>query len=257
MNREKLKTLITYLLAERGEKQELSRIGSDAELFRLYRSLVNIRPAAPAEESYLLTEDSFLTELTEEKGITDAAALVPAEKNIYLWKGDITTLRCGAIVNAANSEMTGCYRPCHSCIDNCIHTFAGIRLRYECDRIIRGQKHNEPAGQAKLTPAYDLPADHVIHTVGPIVNGELTDEHRRLLAGCYRSCLETAAENGIESIAFCCISTGVFGYPHYEAAVTAVGTVREYLKSHDIKVIFNVFTDEDHKIYAGLLGQRI
>ena len=191
--------------------------------------------------------------MTAQKGITDIAGLQPVEKNIYLWKGDITTLKCGAIVNTANSGMTGCYHPCHNCIDNCIHTFAGVRLRLKCAEIIKAQGHEEPTGTAKITPAYNLPCQYVIHTVDPIVQGKLTKKHCELLKSCYRSCLELAVLNGVKSIAFCCISTGVFGFPPDKAAEIAVQTVREFLKDNDIEVIFNVFTEKDFDIYKRLL----
>ena len=223
------------------------------EQFRLYRSLVNIRPAGKASAEYLKAEDEFLQKMTAQKGITDIAGLQPVEKNIYLWKGDITTLKCGAIVNTANSGMTGCYHPCHNCIDNCIHTFAGVRLRLKCAEIIKAQGHEEPTGTAKITPAYNLPCQYVIHTVDPIVQGKLTKKHCELLKSCYRSCLELAVLNGVKSIAFCCISTGGFGFPHDKAAEIAVQTVREFLKTHDIEVIFNVFTEKDFDIYKRLL----
>jgi len=226
----------------------------ERDKFRLYRSLVNVRPADPASDEYYKAEDELLKELTAKKGITDAADLTLREPHIYLWRGDITTLKCGAVVNAANSGMTGCYLPCHNCIDNCIHTFAGIRLRQKCDEIIRGQGHEESTGTAKITPAYNLPCDYVVHTVGPIVQGRLTDEHCRLLESCYKSCLDIAVQNNVQSIAFCCISTGVFGFPQREAAQIAVNTVREFLKTHDIEVIFNVFTETDFDIYNRLLG---
>ena len=152
--------------------------------------------------------------------------------------------------------MTGCYQPCHSCIDNCIHTYAGIQLRNTCAGIMERQGHEEPTGQARITPAYNLPCRYVIHTVGPIVQGELTERHEELLASCYRSCLELAQRHGIESIAFCCISTGVFGFPQKRAAEIAIQTVKDFLaKNHsDIEVIFNVFKDEDYRIYRDLLG---
>lgn len=152
--------------------------------------------------------------------------------------------------------MTGCYQPCHNCIDNCIHTFAGIRLRMNCSEIMKKQGYPEPTGQAKITRAYNLPCEYVIHTVGPIVQGNLTAEHCRLLESCYRSCLEIAVQNGIDSIAFCCISTGVFGFPKQEAAEIAVRTVRDFMKSHRIKVIFNVFVSEDYDIYRKKLGEN-
>lgn len=253
MANEKLNNLIAYLLSERPEWNGLTIPAKESEQFRLYRSLVNIRPAGKASVEYLKAEDEFLQKLTAQKGITDIADLQPVEKNIYLWKGDITTLKCGAIVNAANSGMTGCYQPCHNCIDNCIHTFAGVRLRLKCAEIMKAQGHEEPTGKAKITPAYNLPCDYVIHTVGPIVQSRLTKKHCELLKSCYQSCLELAVLNGIKSIAFCCISTGVFGFPQDKAAEIAVQTVREFLKTHEIEVIFNVFTEKDFDIYKRLL----
>lgn len=254
MANEKLNNLIAYLLSERPEWNNLTIPAKESEQFRLYRSLVNIRPAEKARAEYLKAEDEFLQKLTAQKGITNIADLQPVEKNIYLWKGDITTLQCGAIVNAANSGMTGCYRPCHNCIDNCIHTFAGVRLRLKCAEIMKAQGHEEPTGTAKITPAYNLPCDYVIHTVGPIVQGRLTEKHCELLKSCYQSCLELAVLNGTKSIAFCCISTGVFGFPQDKAAEIAVQTVREFLKTHEIEVIFNVFTEKDYEIYNGFFG---
>lgn len=246
--------LINYLLNENPEYRKIRIPSSEEEQFRLYRSLVNVRSACEISAEYLAAEDEYLRQKTAEKGITDIADLSPVEDDIYLWRGDITTLKCGAIVNAANSGMTGCYQPCHNCIDNCIHTFAGTRLRLECAGIMKKQGYPEPTGQAKITPAYNLPCDYVIHTVGPIVQGKLTAEHCRLLKSCYQSCLELAVQNGIDSIAFCCISTGVFGFPKQEAAEIAVRTVRNFMKSHRIKVIINVFGNEDYGIYRKILG---
>ena len=251
----KVNFLINYLLSERNDVDGIKMPESEADRFRLYRSLVNIRPAVKADDSFLQAEDEYLTSLTERKGITDLSDLTPIEDGIYLWKGDITTLKCGAIVNAANSGMTGCWQPCHSCIDNCIHTFAGVRLRYECGQIMEKQGHEEPTGKAKITKAYNLPCDYVIHTVGPIAEGRLTEAHCRLLESSYHSCLELAVQNGIGSIAFCCISTGVFGFPQKEAAEIAVRTVRVFRKAHDIQVIFNVFREDDYEIYKELLGR--
>lgn len=256
MNGKTLEYLINYLLSERNDIGDIEIPENDSDKFRLYRSLVNIRPAGKADEAFLQAEDEYLTAAAEGKGITDIADLSPIENGVYLWKGDITTLKCGAIVNAANSGMTGCWRPCHSCIDNCIHTFAGVRLRYKCNEIIQAQGHEEYTGTAKITPAYNLPCGSVIHTVGPIVQDTLTEEHCRLLASCYNSCLELAVQNSIDSIAFCCISTGVFGFPQEEAAQIAIKTVRSFLKNHDIKVIFNVFKEDDYEIYKRLLGRN-
>ena len=248
--------LINYLLNENPEYRKVRIPSSENEQFRLYRSLVNVRSAYEISAEYLAAEDEYLRQKTAEKGITDIADLSPVEDDIYLWRGDITTLKCGAIVNAANSGMTGCYQPCHNCIDNCIHTFAGIRLRLDCAEIMKKQGYPEPTGQAKITPAYNLPCEYVIHTVGPIVQEKLTAEHCGLLKSCYQSCLELAVQNGIDSIAFCCISTGVFGFPKKEAAEIAVRTVRNFMKSHRIKVIFNVFGNEDYGIYRKILSEN-
>lgn len=254
MANEKLLYLINYLLSERSELGEVRIPDSEDRRFRLYRSLVNIRPAVKADDEYLKAEDGFLKAQIAGKGITDIADLHPIQNGVYLWKGDITALRCGAIVNAANSQLLGCFQPCHSCIDNCIHTFSGVRLRYKCGQIMLAQGHEEPAGKAKITPAYNLPCGYVIHTVGPIVRGRLTREHCSLLESCYTSCLELALQNGIKSIAFCCISTGVFGFPQKEAAEIAVNTIKEFRRNNDIEVIFNVFTEKDYEIYSRLLG---
>lgn len=249
-----MKKLIEYLLNENASYRDITMPTDEKEQFQLYRSLVNVRPAMKISAEYLKAEDKLLRKLTAEKGITDITDLQPIEKNIYLWQGDITTLECDAIVNAANSGMTGCYHPCHNCIDNCIHTFAGVRLRLKCAEMMELQGHEEPTGKAKITPAYNLPCKYVIHTVGPIVQGRLTEKHRELLKSCYESCLELAAMKGIKSIAFCCISTGVFGFPQDKAAEIAVQTVREFLKNHDIEVIFNVYKDADYELYRQLLG---
>ncbi|MBP1561511.1 MAG: protein-ADP-ribose hydrolase [Oscillospiraceae bacterium] len=250
-NEEKLLYLIKYLLAEDAQYKNAEIPQSNEERFRLFRSLVNVRPPRPIGDDFLKVQDEFLQEEIAAKGIVDIADLQPVKDNVYLWQGDITTLKCGAIVNAANSGMTGCHLPCHICIDNTIHTFSGVQLRLECVEIMRKQGFPEPTGQAKITSAYNLPCDKIIHTVGPIVEGKLTKEHCRLLESCYISCLNIAAENGIDSIAFCCISTGVFGFPQREAAEIAVKTVRKY--SGKIKVIFNVFKQSDCEIYRELL----
>lgn len=248
------KFLIEYLINENPRYSGITIPKSEQEQFQLYRSLVNIRSAMPVSQKYLDMENKFLQNMTEQKGITDIADLQSVEDNIYLWQGDITTLKCGAIVNAANSGMTGCYQPCHNCIDNCIHTFAGVKLRLECAEIMQKQGHEEPTGQAKITSSYNLPCDYVIHTVGPVVNNRMTKKHCELLKNCYKSCLKIAVQNNIDSIAFCCISTGVFGFPKQEASLIAVETVREFLKNHSIKVIFNVFGDDDYEIYKRLFS---
>lgn len=249
---EKLLYLIKYLISEDSRYKNIHIPEGEKDRFDLFRSLVNVRPPQPASEEFLQVQNEFLREEISAKGITDIADLKPINGNIYLWKGDITTLKCGAVVNAANSQMLGCFQPCHSCIDNAIHTFSGVQLRLECDKIMQEQGYAEPTGQAKITSAYNLPCDHVIHTVGPIVQGRLTEKHCRQLENCYKSCLEIAKENNIDSVAFCCISTGVFGFPQKEAAEIAVDTVRKY--SEKIKVIFNVFKESDYEIYRKQLG---
>ena len=245
--------LIEYLLAERGERIEIPNDAYNQK--RLLRSLFNIRMPKETSEDFLQIQDGYLQEENRRKGITDIADLQPVQDDIYLWQGDITTLRCDAIVNAANSQMLGCLRPCHGCIDNAIHTFAGVQLRRNCNEIMQKQGHNEPTGQAKITPAYNLPCKYVLHTVGPIVSGRLTEEHCKLLKSCYLSCLKLAEKNSCKSIAFCCISTGVFGFPQREAAQIAVDTVKRYKEENhsDIKVIFNVFKDDDYAIYNEIL----
>ncbi|MBR1856264.1 MAG: protein-ADP-ribose hydrolase [Oribacterium sp.] len=248
--------LIRELLHEQPRYRNIEISKDHAEQKKLLRSLMNIRMAAPISEAFLQAQDEYLKEETKSKGITDIRELKPVEEGIYLWQGDITTLRCDAIVNAANSGMTGCYQPCHNCIDNCIHTYAGIQLRNVCAEIMEKQGHEEPTGRAKITPAFNLPCKYVLHTVGPIVQGRLTKEHEELLASCYRSCLELADQNDVKSIAFCCISTGVFMFPNERAAEIAVQTVRDYRreKNNGIEVIFNVWKNVDYKIYRELLG---
>ena len=248
--------LIQSLLKEQPQYKGITIPQNEAEQKLLLRSLFNVRRPDSISDGFLTIQDEYLQEETAAKGITDLADLSPISDNIYLWQGDITTLRCGAIVNAANSGMTGCYQPCHNCIDNCIHTYAGIQLRLACDEIMAKQGHEEPAGQAKITSAFNLPCRYVIHTVGPIVQGALTKRHCDLLASCYRSCLKLADENDVDSIAFCCISTGVFMFPNEKAAEIAVQTVKEYKAETGsrIEVIFNVFKDTDYQIYRKLLG---
>ena len=224
---------------------------------QLLRSLMNVRPPMPASAAFLEAQDAYLQERTREKGIVDADAL-PAtslDPRLVLWQGDITTLACDAIVNAANSQLLGCFSPCHGCIDNIIHTMSGVQLRLKCDELMRAQGHEEPTGRAKLTPGYNLPARFVLHTVGPIVAGALTAADEAQLADCYRSCLALAAAHGLVSVAFCCISTGVFRFPQRRAAEIAVETVRACLDAGGTvkRVIFNVFKDSDLKIYRALL----
>lgn len=256
MNQEQRRVfLIEQLLRERPScrKQEIPAEEDRQKV--LLRALMNVRRPGNVSPEFLRVQDEYLREELSEKQITRLADLTPVGEALYLWRGDITTLACGAIVNAANSGMTGCYQPCHNCIDNCIHTYAGVQLRLKCAEIMAEQGYAEPTGQAKITPAYNLPCEYVIHTVGPIVQGKLTQEHCALLESCYRSCLELADENGVGSIAFCCISTGVFMFPNDKAAEIAVGTVQKYKAEtgSKIEVVFNVFKERDEEIYRKLL----
>ena len=248
--------LIRSLLKENPEYRDMS-IPADTDAQRqLLRGLLNIREPRRSSPDFLQIQDEYLQNETAAKGITDVADLTPLQPGLYLWQGDITTLKCDAIVNAANSGMTGCYCPNHGCIDNAIHTYAGVQLRLACAELMEQQGYPEPTGQAKITPAFNLPCRYVLHTVGPIINGRVTQRDRALLASCYHSCLELAAEKRLESVAFCCISTGEFHFPNQLAAEIAVQTVKEFLqqKTSVKKVIFNVFKDMDKKIYEKLLG---
>ena len=252
---ERLLSLIEYLLSERRDSGSVSVPHSDDERFQLYRSLINIRPPQPVTDEYLKIQDEYLQELSKERGIVRISDTEYMGGDLYLWQGDITRLAADTIVNAANSEMLGCFHPCHNCIDNCIHTYAGIQLREECSRLMAEQGHEEPTGQAKITRGYNLPAKHILHTVGPIVSGGLKKSQEYALANCYRNCLTLAAEKAIVSIAFCCISTGVFGFPQERAAEIAIGTVKRY-KPKGMKVIFNVYRDEDERRYRTLLSAQ-
>lgn len=249
--------LIHTLLSERPScrRQEIPKDAARQRV--LLRGLMNVRPAKQISPEFLSVQDEYLRQELSEAGVTHVEDLQPVSGDLYLWQGDITKLSCGAIVNAANSGLTGCYVPNHACIDNCIHTYAGVQLRLACAELMQRQGHEEPTGQAKITPAYNLPCRYVLHTVGPIVSGDVTAEDERLLASCYRSCLALAEENGVESLAFCCISTGVFHFPNRCAAEIAVQTVRQYKAASGsrMKVIFNVFKDQDREIYAQLLRQ--
>ena len=254
---ERLVYLIEYLMGERDEYRRLSIPEEKEDRRRLLRSLMNVRPPDPVSDDFLKVQDEYLRQRLEERGVTTVAQLTPVRRHIYLWQGDITTLKADAIVNAANSGMLGCFVPCHGCIDNAIHTYAGVQLRMECRRLMEKQGDPEPAGQAEITGGYNLPAAHVIHTVGPVVRGSVTEKDREMLRACYRSCLELADKSGLKSIAFCCVSTGEFHFPNEEAARIAVETVTGYLDEKDVEmeVIFNVFKDEDLEIYRRLLAE--
>ncbi|MCQ2550680.1 MAG: protein-ADP-ribose hydrolase [Clostridia bacterium] len=238
---DKLDKLIEYLLKERPDRKYIPK---DLDKFQLYRYLVNPRMPGGLSEEYLQMEEAFLKEYNQARGITKLSDLKEIEDGIYLWKGDITTLEVDAIVNAANARLLGCMSPLHNCIDNAIHTYAGLSLREECST------HKGYTSCAVVTKGYGLPANHVIHTVGPIISGPLRDEDRKALSLCYENCLKAG---DFKSIAFCSISTGVFAFPKREAARIAVDTVRR-LRPENTKVVFNVFSDEDYEIYRSTLG---
>ena len=255
---ERLRYLLEGLVAEYKERnnEHLDIPVSEEEQFTLFRSLCNIRPAGGMSLEWMKIESEYLNILAHEKGIVTINDMKEREPQIYLWQGDITRLSVDAIVNAANNKLLGCFAPNHKCIDNEIHTFAGIELRMECARMTEYMEMPEKTGVARMTYGYNLPAKHVIHTVGPIIDEEVTDKERRELASCYRSCLQLANAYNLHSIAFCCISTGEFRFPNEEAARIAVHTVRTYLKESNskIKVVFNVFKDIDYGIYDKLLS---
>ena len=248
--------LIKSLLQERTEYRDISISADTEQQKQLLRALMNVRAPQQIGTEFLRIQDEYLKYEITAKGITDVAELTPVQQGIYLWQGDITTLKCDAVVNAANSGMTGCYIPNHRCIDNAIHTFAGMQLRLLCENLMEQQGCPEPAGGAKITPAFNLPSRYVLHTVGPVISGKVKNHERELLASCYRSCLELAAENKLESVAFCCISTGEFHFPNELAAEIAVQSVKKFfrLQTGVKKVIFNVFKDLDKNIYQKLLG---
>ena len=232
----------------------------------LLRSLMNVRPAKPVSEEFRSIQDAYLRRESILKGIVDADS-IPAcgsKPELSIWQGDITRIRADAIVNAANSQMLGCFIPLHGCIDNCIHTAAGVQLRLECaDRMRRlrlehGDDYEQPTAVPVLTDAYNLPAKKVIHVVGPIVQSGLTPELEKDLADCYTNTLDICLRNGLRSIAFCCISTGVFRFPNRRAAEIAVETVRKWMSEHDgaaDRVVFNVWKDIDRDIYRELLAR--
>lgn len=254
---ERREYLIEYLLKE-DRKIFRQKMPSDKEgQENLLHSLMNVRMPKPASEEFLKVQDEYLKERNAERGITDIADLRPvsSDERIYIWQGDITTLKCDAIVNACNSQMLGCFAPMHACIDNFIHTYAGVELRLKMYEIMQKQGHEEETGKAKITSGYNLPAKYILHTVGPIIQWEVTREDEELLASCYRECLKLADQHGVTSIAFCCLSTGVFRFPQQEAARIATQTVKKYYEDTDsqMKVIFNVFKDEDLEIYREIL----
>lgn len=243
------KALIAYYNIERKKKDWLK---NEEAQKRILRALFNTRMPDKIDGEFLSVQDEYLQEETRKKDFVELKDMEKLENGIYIWRGDITRIKADAIVNAANSQMLGCFIPNHKCIDNAIHTFAGVQLRIYCNEMMKNQGHEEETGKAKITPGFNLPARNIIHTVGPIVYGELTKRECELLKSCYKSCLELAVKNGLKSIAFCCISTGEFRFPNEKAAEIAVETVREFLKDNDIEVIFNVFKEEDERIYRNI-----
>lgn len=224
----------------------------------LLRALMNVREPKPISQDFLKIQDEYLSAERNLRGVVDGWSLpsIPSNPHIVLWQGDITTLTVDAIVNAANSKLRGCFYPCHSCIDNIVHSRSGIQLRLLCDDIMNRQGYDEPTGKAKITPAFNLPSRYILHTVGPIVSGRVTRRDRALLASCYRACLTLAVQKGCKSIAFCCISTGEFHFPNEEAAEIAIAAVEDFLRNGNepVRVIFDVFKDADLRIYQKLLG---
>lgn len=255
---EKLRFLIEYLLEESSQYKGMAIPADIEKQKRLLRSLMNIREAGPIGAEFLEVQDEYLREEVRAKGITNGDGLPVSSVNnrLVLWKGDITTLKVDAIVNAANSALLGCFVPCHSCVDNIIHSVSGVQLRLACYELMQEQGHGEPTGKAKITPGFNLPCGYVLHTVGPIVSGRLTETHCSQLAECYRSCLTLASRHKLKSVAFCCISTGEFHFPREKAAEIAVQTVQDFLNtdSQIEKVIFNVFQEEDYRIYQKILS---
>lgn len=255
MQNERRIYLINKLLEEDKKYSSIEIPKNVQEQEDLLRSLFNVRPPKPIDAEFLKVQDEYLAEEINKLGIVTLDEIDEIEKEIYLWQGDITRLKVGAIVNAANNKLLGCFVPLHKCIDNAIHTFSGIQLRLECNEIMQKQGHDEETGAAKITSAYNLPCDYIIHTVGPIIYKELTQEDCELLKSCYLESLKLAEEKQVESIAFCCISTGVFHFPNEKAAEIAVDTVKRYKRENNskIKVVFNVFKNEDLKIYNRIL----
>lgn len=269
---ERLELLVEGFKADSGEYRNIATPQERSEKRRLLRSLMNIRMPRPLPRELLDIQDEYLRERSREKGIVPLSDIPnisdslgsahPFAQSLSLWQGDITRLRSDAIVNAANSAMLGCFQPCHNCIDNCIHSFAGVELRAECARhmadlrLRHGRHYEQPTAVPMLTDGYNLPAGKIVHIVGPIVDGPLTAEHEAQLAACYRNTLDLCAENGLRSVAFCGISTGVFRFPKQRAAEIAVQTVTDWLKAHPDKmdrVIFAVLSDSSREIYENIL----
>ena len=255
---ERLDYLVEEFKADSDEYKDL-QVPEDVDgKQRILRSLMNIRMPKTMSDDVLKVQDEYLSERAAEKGVVELSGIPEIRGGLSIWQGDITRLAVDVIVNAANSQMLGCFVPMHTCIDNCIHTYAGIQLRAECNekmdqlRMKYGRGYEQPTAVPMLTDAYNLPAKKVVHIVGPIVNYKLTPALEKDLANCYRNTLNMCAENNLKSVAFCCISTGVFHFPNKRAAEIAVQTVTEWMGEHPgtmERVIFNVFKDEDKKYY--------
>ncbi len=238
--------------------EERNEIAAFSYPYKIKRDLIwgylNERMPNPVTPRFLEIQDRLFRAETLERGIVNVSAFEYKE-GIALWQGDITRLDADAIVNAANSSLLGCFIPHHKCIDNVIHSCAGVQVRLDCSKIMGAQGEPEPSGCAKITRAYNLPSKYILHTVGPMVGVRVTDEDRRVLRNCDLSCLNLAREMGLHTVAFCCISTGIFGFPSDEAAAIAVGAVKNWLleSGYDMRVIFDVFLDKDLAIYRDVL----
>lgn len=259
---QRLDYLVEKFIEDSDEYKDLQTPGDLEGKRRLLRSLMNLRMPGELSEKVLAIQDEYLTERADEKGIVRPEDIPVNQEKLSIWQGDITRLAVDAIVNAANAQMLGCFVPMHTCIDNCIHTFAGVQLRAECNRQMNrlrlqyGRNYEQPVAVPMLTDAYNLPSKKVIHIVGPVVQGRVTPGQEKDLADCYRNTLELCLKNGLKSVAFCCISTGVFHFPNKRAAELAADTVRTWLAAHPgavERVIFNVFKDEDKKYYEELI----
>ena len=259
---EKLEFLVEAFKEDSGDYKNLKTPGDAEGQRQLLRSLMNIRMPKAMPEAVISVQDAYLKKRAAEKGIVRPEDIPVIRDGMSIWQGDITRLAADAIVNAANSQMLGCFVPMHTCIDNCIHTYAGIQLRAACHARMQqlrqqyGSDYEQPTAVPMLTDAYNLPAKKVIHIVGPIVYDRLTSALEQDLADCYRNTLDMCAQNGLKSVAFCCISTGVFRFPGRRAAEIAVDTVSGWKEAHPgvmDRVIFNVFKDEDKAIYESLL----
>lgn len=260
---ERLDFLLERFKADSDEYKDIKTPDDAAGKRRLLRSLMNIRMPKDMPENVLGVQDEYLRERIEENGIVELSDIPVIKGCLSIWQGDITRIKADAIVNAANSQMLGCFVPMHTCIDNCIHTYAGVELRLECNRqmnLLRtkyGTGYEQPTAVPMLTDAYNLPAKKVIHVVGPIVQSSLTPKLETDLSNCYKNTLDLCLENNLKSVAFCCISTGVFRFPNERAAEIAVDTVEKWLLAHPDameRVIFNVFKDEDKDYYEKILG---